>query len=64
MCLLDALGLEQVFLVLQDWGASIAWNGYLLRPDRIKALMNMSIVFSPSNLVRKPIESMQKNVWE
>ncbi|MFS8014256.1 putative soluble epoxide hydrolase [Helianthus anomalus] len=60
VCLLDALGLDQVFLVAHDWGASIAWNFCLLRPDRIKALVNMSVVFSPRNPVRKPIESMRK----
>ncbi|KAF5798010.1 putative soluble epoxide hydrolase [Helianthus annuus] len=60
MCLLDALGLDQVFLVAYDWGASIAWNFCLLRPNRIKVLVNMSVVFRPRNQVRKPIESMRK----
>ncbi|MFS8018823.1 putative alpha/beta hydrolase-1 [Helianthus anomalus] len=60
VCLLDALGIDQVFLVVQDWGASIAWNRCLLRTDRIKALVNMSVVFSPMNPVRKPICSMRK----
>ncbi|KAF5809899.1 putative soluble epoxide hydrolase [Helianthus annuus] len=60
MCLLDALGLNQVFLVAYNWGASIAWNFCLLLPNRIKALVNMSVVFRPRNPVRKPIESMRK----
>ncbi|KAL8252920.1 hypothetical protein R6Q59_036613 [Mikania micrantha] len=59
VALLDALGIQQVFLVAHDWGAIIAWYLCLLRPDRIKALVNMSVAFSPRNPVRKPIESMR-----
>ncbi|KAG8389508.1 hypothetical protein BUALT_Bualt02G0236700 [Buddleja alternifolia] len=57
--LLDALGLDRVFLVGHDWGAVMAWYFCLLRPDRIKALVNMSVVFSPRNPKRKPIESLR-----
>ncbi|KAL3364955.1 hypothetical protein AABB24_010221 [Solanum stoloniferum] len=59
IALLDALGLDQVFLVGHDWGAVIAWHVCLLRPDRIKALVSMSVVFHPRNPKRKPIESMR-----
>ena len=38
--LIDHLGIDQVFLVGHDWGAIIAWNFCLFRPDRIKALVN------------------------
>ncbi|KAL2238999.1 uncharacterized protein LOC105163107 [Sesamum indicum] len=57
--LLDALGLDQVFLVGHDWGAVMAWYFCLFRPDRIKALVNMSVVFQPRNPRRKPVESMR-----
>ncbi|KAI3449461.1 hypothetical protein Pfo_006126 [Paulownia fortunei] len=57
--LLDALGLDQVFLVGHDWGAVMAWYFCLIRPDRIKALVNMSVVFQPRNPKRKPLESMR-----
>lgn len=59
IALLDSLRLGQVFLVGHDWGAAIAWNFCLLRPDRVKALVNMSVVFRPRNPTRKPIESMR-----
>ncbi|XP_051142216.1 uncharacterized protein LOC127259112 [Andrographis paniculata] len=49
VALLDALGLEQVFLVGHDWGAAVAWWFCLFRPDRIKALVNMSVQFHPRN---------------
>ncbi|CDP17111.1 unnamed protein product [Coffea canephora] len=57
--LLDSLGLDRVFLVGHDWGAVMAWYFCLLRPDRIKALVNMSVVFTPRNPKRKPLEAMR-----
>ncbi|KAI3449459.1 hypothetical protein Pfo_006124 [Paulownia fortunei] len=48
-----------VFLVGHDWGAVMAWYFCLIRPDRIKALVNMSVVFPPRNPKRKPLESMR-----
>lgn len=57
--MLDLLMIIQVFLVGHDWGAIIAWHLCLLRPDRIKALVNMSVVFHPRHPKRKPIESMR-----
>ncbi|CAH9079132.1 unnamed protein product [Cuscuta europaea] len=59
VALLDSLSLEKVFLVGHDWGAYIAWNFCLLRPDRIKALVNLSVAFSPRNPTRKPVGSMR-----
>ncbi|XP_022887885.1 uncharacterized protein LOC111403564 [Olea europaea var. sylvestris] len=57
--LLDVMGLDRIFLVGHDWGAVIAWYFCLLRPDRIKALVNLSVVFHPRNPRRKPVESMR-----
>ncbi|KAL5561423.1 hypothetical protein UlMin_031170 [Ulmus minor] len=47
--LLDHFGIEQVFLVGHDWGAIIAWYLCLFRPDRIKALVNLSVPFFRRN---------------
>ncbi|KAA8549144.1 hypothetical protein F0562_000828 [Nyssa sinensis] len=57
--LLDYMGLDKVYLVGHDWGATIAWYFCLLRPDRIKALVNMSVVFYPRNPSRKPLETLR-----
>ncbi|XP_059625649.1 uncharacterized protein LOC132268816 [Cornus florida] len=57
--LLDALGLDQVFLVGHDWGAFIAWYFCMFRPDRIRALVNLSIAFHPRNPSIKPTDSMR-----
>ncbi|EPS67066.1 pectinesterase [Genlisea aurea] len=62
--LLDALGLDRVLLVAHDWGAVIAWYLCLMRPDRIKALVNTSVVYSPRNPTIKPIESMRKSLGD
>ncbi|KAL8054760.1 hypothetical protein ABFX02_04G013400 [Erythranthe guttata] len=61
VALLDALGLEQVFLVAHDWGAIVAWWFCLFRPERIKGLVNMSVQFHPRHPEIKPIE-MYKNL--
>ncbi|XP_041021061.1 epoxide hydrolase A-like [Juglans microcarpa x Juglans regia] len=57
--LLDHLGIDQVFLVGHDWGAVMAWYFCLFRPDRIKALVNMSVAFRPRSPSRKPVESLR-----
>lgn len=60
VALLDVLGLDQVFLVGHDWGALIAWYFSLFRPDRIKALVNLSVVFRPRHPSRKPVDSLRE----
>ncbi|KAJ9550046.1 hypothetical protein OSB04_022589 [Centaurea solstitialis] len=40
---------EKVFVVGHDWGAVIAWHLCMFRPDRIKALVNLSVPFMPWN---------------
>ncbi|GMH20449.1 hypothetical protein Nepgr_022290 [Nepenthes gracilis] len=59
VALLDNLGIDQVFLVGHDWGAIIAWYFCLFRPDRIKALVNLSVVFMPRNPKIKPIQGLR-----
>lgn len=61
IALLDAVAPDQdkVFVVGHDWGALIAWYLCLFRPDRVKALVNMSVVLSPRNPKRKPLVSLR-----
>ncbi|GLU07358.1 hypothetical protein SLE2022_243190 [Rubroshorea leprosula] len=54
--LLDALGVEKVFLVGHDWGAIMGWHFCLFRPDRVKALVNLSVPFIRRNPKEKPID--------
>ncbi|CAI0423392.1 unnamed protein product [Linum tenue] len=41
--LLDALKIDKVFLVGHDWGAAMAWYFCRLRPDRVTAVVNLSV---------------------
>ncbi|KAH9615705.1 hypothetical protein KSS87_000838 [Heliosperma pusillum] len=59
IALLDQLGVEQVFLVGHDWGAIIAWNFVMIRGDRVKALVNLSVPFMPRNPRLKPIDGFK-----
>ncbi|XP_047268237.1 epoxide hydrolase A-like [Capsicum annuum] len=34
---------DNVFVVAHDWGAVIAWHLCLFRPDKVKALVNLSV---------------------
>ncbi len=45
--LLDALGAETAVIVGHDWGAPVAWNGALLRPDRFRAVAGLSVPYTP-----------------
>uniref|UniRef100_A0A7N0TAG2 soluble epoxide hydrolase n=1 Tax=Kalanchoe fedtschenkoi TaxID=63787 RepID=A0A7N0TAG2_KALFE len=54
--LLDALGIGQVLLVGHDWGAIIAWWFCLIRSERVKALVNLSVPFLRRHPVKKPVE--------
>lgn len=56
VALLDALHLPQVFVVGHDWGAIVSWNLCLLRPDRVRALVNLSVAFMPRRPGVKPLE--------
>jgi pimeloyl-ACP methyl ester carboxylesterase len=59
--LLDAIAgdQEKVFVVGHDWGALTAWYLSLYRPERIKALVNLSVAFTPRNPKRKPLDTLR-----
>src|SRR5450755_4077207 len=45
--LVHALGESQAVIVGHDWGAPVAWNAAMLRPDMFRAVVGMSVPFSP-----------------
>ncbi len=53
-----ALGEEQAVIVGHDWGAPIASNSALLRPDVFKGLVLLSVPYSPRSQTR-PTESFR-----
>ncbi|CAD6207472.1 unnamed protein product [Miscanthus lutarioriparius] len=52
VALLDALGIQKVFVVGHDWGAIIAWYLCVFRPDRVTALVNTSVAFMRHVFIR------------
>ncbi|KAI5424439.1 hypothetical protein KIW84_030577, partial [Lathyrus oleraceus] len=59
VALIDALGVEQVFLVAHDWGAIIGWNLCLFRPEKVKAYVCLSVPYLPRNPKIKPVDGMR-----
>jgi pimeloyl-ACP methyl ester carboxylesterase len=49
---LDALGAESAVIAGHDWGAPVAWHAALLRPDRFRAVIGLSVPYRPRGAVR------------
>ena len=49
--LVRALKETQAVIVGHDWGAPVAWNAALLRPDVFRAVVGMSVPFAPPGRV-------------
>ncbi|KAL3505703.1 hypothetical protein ACH5RR_031085 [Cinchona calisaya] len=50
---------DKVFVVGHDWGAQVAWHFCWFRPDKVKALVNLSVAFNPRSPLRVPVESLK-----
>ena len=44
---LDALGERQAVIAGHDWGAPVAWHAALMRPDRFRAVIGLSVPYRP-----------------
>ncbi len=59
---MDYLGQKEAVVVGHDWGAPVAWHTALLEPERVKAVVGMSVPFggrpkaSPLQYLRKHYE--------
>jgi pimeloyl-ACP methyl ester carboxylesterase len=47
VALLDALGEQQAVVAGHDWGAPVAWHAALLRPDRVRGVIGLSVPYRP-----------------
>jgi pimeloyl-ACP methyl ester carboxylesterase len=56
--LLDALEEPTAVVIGHDWGAVVAWNCALLRPDRFRAVAALSAVFNARGS-RRPTEALR-----
>src|SRR6266566_5858924 len=50
--LLDALGAESAVIAGHDWGAPVAWHAALMRPDRFRGVIGLSVPYRPRGPVR------------
>jgi pimeloyl-ACP methyl ester carboxylesterase len=50
--LLDALAEPSAVIAGHDWGAPVAWHAALLRPDRFRAVIGLSVPYRPRPPVR------------
>src|SRR3984957_2984963 len=50
--LLDVLGEQQAVIAGHDWGAPVAWHAALLRPDRFRGVIGLSVPYRPRGPVR------------
>ncbi len=55
--LLDALEAPTAVIAGHDWGAPVAWHAALLRPDRFRAVIGLSVPFRPRGS-RRPTSVM------
>jgi pimeloyl-ACP methyl ester carboxylesterase len=49
--LLNAINVHTAVIVGHDWGAPVAWHAALLRPDRFRAVIGLSVPFLPRGQV-------------
>jgi pimeloyl-ACP methyl ester carboxylesterase len=61
--LLDALGAEQAVVAGHDWGAPVAWHTALLRPDRVRGVIGLSVPYRPRGSGR-PLEVYRSAIGE
>jgi pimeloyl-ACP methyl ester carboxylesterase len=57
---LDALGEKTAVVVGHDWGAPVAWHAALLRPDRFRAVVGLSVPYRPRGSIA-PTKAMPQN---
>ena len=61
--LLDDIGEEQAVFVGHDWGAFVVWHLAVAHPERVAAVVGMSVPFIP-RAPAPPIEIFRKNLGE
>jgi pimeloyl-ACP methyl ester carboxylesterase len=57
--LVHALGERQAVIVGHDWGAAVAWNAAMMRPDLFRAVIGMSVPFAPPSR-NDPLAALEK----
>lgn len=58
IAVLDHFECEQAVVVGHDWGAPVAWNTALMRPDRVSGVSGLSVPYSPRGDT-KPLDAFR-----
>jgi len=61
--LLDDLGEERAVFVGHDWGANVTWNLALAHPERVEAVVGMSVPYAP-RAPAPPTQIFRKHIGE
>ena len=61
--LMDALGERQAVVTGHDWGAPVAWHAALLRPDRLRGVIGLSVPYRPRGSTA-PIAAMRARLGD
>ncbi|HEX6030689.1 MAG TPA: alpha/beta hydrolase [Tepidiformaceae bacterium] len=59
LALMDALGQKRFVVVGHDWGAPVAWHLALTAPERVRAVIGLSVPYAPRGS-RPPLEAMRE----
>ncbi len=60
----EALGGGPATIVGHDWGAPIAWNSALLRPDLFRGVAGLSVPYAPPHGPTRPLAGMRAMAGE
>ena len=63
IALMDALGEQRAFVAGHDWGAPVAWHTALLRPDRVRGVIGLSVPYRPRGS-RRPVPAMRSQIGD
>jgi pimeloyl-ACP methyl ester carboxylesterase len=63
VALLDALGEPRAVVAGHDWGAPVAWHTALLRPDRVRGVIGLSVPYRPRGS-RPPLATLRSAAGE
>ena len=61
--LMDVLGEQQAVVAGHDWGAPVAWHTALLRPDRVRGVIGLSVPYRPRGRAA-PIAAMRAGIGD
>ncbi len=63
IAVIDALGAQQAVVVGHDWGAPVAWTTAQFRPDRVRAVVGMSVPHRPRGS-SAPLAAIRRRIGE